>query len=267
MKRGIAALVLACAVAPAAPALAQAAEPTPADIEHFLRTADVVDAREAGKGSTRPWRLTLSDASMTHDALFQPIDTRSRLAVVGDQVVRNFADSYEFNIAAYRLAVLLGIGEMVPVTVERRWRREPGSLSWWVEADYDEESRIEADVEPSDRDAWRAEVRIMRVFSQLVHDTDRNQTNMLYTPDWRLAMIDFSRAFGRSSEIMNPDDLDRVDRDLFDHLTRVTDREIRNALDDCLTREELDALVDRRRKVVDQIERFITEQGDSRVLY
>ena len=33
----------------------------------------------------------------------------------------NFVDSYKYNIAAYRLAELLGIDDMLPVYVERKW--------------------------------------------------------------------------------------------------------------------------------------------------
>ena len=83
--------------------------------EEFLRTAEVVNAEPVGSGTTFPWRLTLSDGTTTHDALFQTVEDRrptGRLA--NGQVVLNFADSFEFNIAAYRLAKLVGLGHMVP---------------------------------------------------------------------------------------------------------------------------------------------------------
>ena len=35
----------------------------------------------------------------------------------------------------------------------------------------------------------------MRMFAELVYDTDRNHGNILYDTDWKLWMIDFSRAF------------------------------------------------------------------------
>ena len=34
----------------------------------------------------------------------------------------NFVDSYKYNIAAYQLAELLGLDDMVPVYVERKWK-------------------------------------------------------------------------------------------------------------------------------------------------
>ena len=36
-----------------------------------------------------------------------------------------FVDSYKYNIAAYRLAELLGIDDIMPVYVERNWGWEP----------------------------------------------------------------------------------------------------------------------------------------------
>ena len=40
----------------------------PQDIEQFLLTAEIVHARPIDKGVTKPWRLTLSDGRITHDA-------------------------------------------------------------------------------------------------------------------------------------------------------------------------------------------------------
>jgi hypothetical protein len=43
-------------------------------IKQFLLTAKVVASKQSGKGVTNPWRLTLSDGTVTHDASFQPIN-------------------------------------------------------------------------------------------------------------------------------------------------------------------------------------------------
>jgi hypothetical protein len=47
---------------------------TKEQIKHFLLTAKIVGSRQSGKGVTHPWRLTLSDGTITHDASFQSID-------------------------------------------------------------------------------------------------------------------------------------------------------------------------------------------------
>ena len=44
----------------------------------------------------------------------------------------NLVDSYKYDIAAYRLAELLGLEDILPVTVERNGEGNWGALSWWL---------------------------------------------------------------------------------------------------------------------------------------
>ena len=43
-------------------------------IKQFLLTAKVVKSEHTKKGITDPWRLTLTDGTLTHDASFQAIE-------------------------------------------------------------------------------------------------------------------------------------------------------------------------------------------------
>ena len=166
---------------------------TPADIEQFLLTAEVVAARPIGKGITNPWRLTLSDGTTTHDAAFQSFDRHK--AVIGQRPALQFKDSYHFNIAAYGLAALLGLDDMVPVSVGRRWKGQRGALTWWIDDAWDETERKAQGLFPPDVTAWSTQLYRMVVFAELIYDTDRNEGNILYTADWNVWMIDFTRAF------------------------------------------------------------------------
>ena len=47
---------------------------TKEQIKQFLLTAKVVKSVQSKKGITNPWRLTLTDVTVTHDASFQSID-------------------------------------------------------------------------------------------------------------------------------------------------------------------------------------------------
>ena len=125
---------------------------TPSDdeIHEFLLTAEVIATEQAGKGTTQSWRLTLSDDTLTHDAHFQSVDRNEGPRQVGDRLVRNFVDSYRYNIAAYGLAKLVGLGDMMPVTVERTWDGERGSLSSWLDdVMFDEQTRRETRIRPA----------------------------------------------------------------------------------------------------------------------
>src|SRR2546421_1850270 len=112
-----------------------AAEPTftREQIKQFLLNAKVVESKHTGKGITSPWRLTLSDGTVTHDASFQAVDEHKNRNELADGTVEiNFVDSYKYNIAAYVLAEMLGVDDVLPVYVERQWKGDPGSISWWL---------------------------------------------------------------------------------------------------------------------------------------
>jgi hypothetical protein len=87
-------------------------------IQHFLLTAQVVNIRHSSKGITDTLRLRLSDGSVTRDASFQEHKTEMTLADWRRELL--FVDSYRYNYAAYRLAELLGLDDMLAVYVERR---------------------------------------------------------------------------------------------------------------------------------------------------
>jgi hypothetical protein len=91
-------------------------------IKQFLLTAKVIKSAPAHKGITNTLRLTLTDGTITHDAHFQPIDEHAATKEIGGRTELNFVDSYKYNVAAYQLAEMLGLDDMVPVYVERKWR-------------------------------------------------------------------------------------------------------------------------------------------------
>ena len=112
----------------------EAAAPSPtlttdAERETFLKKANIVRARPAGKGVTNTLRVTLSDGTVTHDASVQTIEEAKARFETPYGTELNFKDSWRFNVAAYRIDRLLGL-EMTPPSVERRYgarrRRSPG---------------------------------------------------------------------------------------------------------------------------------------------
>ena len=207
---------------------------------------------------TNPWRLTLSDGTITHDAAFQSIDLRKNVARVGRRRELRFADSYHFNIAAYRLARLLGLDHMVPVSVQRSWRGWRGALTWWITAAWDESERKAQRVSPPDVAAWSKQLYRMVVFAELVYDTDRNDGNILYTKDWRLWMIDFTRAFRVWHELPHVDALVGYDQGLFERLAALDEGRLTAAMDGHLTPAETRAILARRALI---LERFAQLKG------
>ncbi len=186
--------------------------------KQFLLTAKVVGSRPASKGVTHTWRLTLTDGTLTHDANFQPIDEHKSEMKLASGTELNFVDSYKYNIAAYALAELLGMDDMVPVYVERKWKGQTGSMSLYLPSKMDEAERHKQKLSPPDTDAWNNQMYKIRVFDQLISDSDPNLTNVLIGENWKIWRIDFSRAFRLNKEPKDPKDLVRCDRQLLEKL-------------------------------------------------
>jgi hypothetical protein len=237
-------------------------------IKQFLLTAKVVKSRESKKGITNSSRLTLSDGTLTHDASFQPIDEHTGAKQLADgRTEVHFVDSYKYNLAAYGLAELIGFDDMMPVYVEREWEGHPGSLSWWLPVKMDDAERMKQKLEPPDKDAWNNQMYKIRVFDELVYDTDANLTNVLIGEDWKLWRIDFSRAFRTYKELKDPKNLVRCDRQLFEKLKALNANELTEKTKPYLTKDEMKAVMARRDKIVAYFQKLIAEKGENEVLY
>jgi hypothetical protein len=241
---------------------------SPDEIEKFLREAKVIKSAQIGKGVTRPWRLTLQLGDVTHDAAFQSVDRqRDRIRFKSGREEFKFRDFYGYNIAAYRLARLLGYDDLIPVSVERRWRGESGALTWWIDKKWDEDERLKANVAPPDQVEWEKQVYVARVFTALVEDTDRNLGNQLVTADFHIWLIDFTRAFRRSHVLESTAIMRKVDRRLFERLRTVTDGEITRALKTHVDAESVNALLARRAAIVEHFQKLAVDRGEENVFY
>jgi hypothetical protein len=257
-----------CLAAVGATIIAQEPNLAEDQIREFLLTAKVVNYRESDKGVTHPWRLTLTDGKLTHDASFQPIDEFKASYPLPDGTMESgFRDSYHFNIAAFELAKLVGLDDMMPVYVERRWRGDKGSLSWWLPVKMDEQERRNRKLEPPDLNAWHMQTNRMWVFSELIYDTDRNQTNMLIGENWKLWMIDFTRAFRLHHHLHNPLPLSMCDRQLLEKLRHLDEAVVTEKTKPHLTKAQVKAVMARRDLIVAYFDKQIAEKGEKAVLY
>jgi len=234
----------------------------------FLRTARVVRARQLSTGVTSPYRLTLSDGVVTHDAGFQSIEERRSQADFGPRGVEyNFVDSHHFNLAAFTIAGLVGLDGMMPATVHRAWNGREGTLTWWIDDAIEERTRRKEKREAPNRVLWAHQLYKMRAFAVLVGDTDRNLGNMLITPDWRLWMIDFTRAFRMQTDIKYPNDLPQVDRTVLARLRALDGPTLRAETAHCLSEFEVNAVMKRRDVLVAHFDALIAAKGRAVVLY
>ncbi len=241
---------------------------TKEQIKNFLLTAKVVDSKPAGKGITNTWRLTLTDGTVTHDAHFQSIDEHKATMQLASGTELGFVDSYKYNIAAYQLAELLGLDDMVPVYVERKWKGDAGSFGWWLPVMMDEAARVKQKVEVPDPEAWDRQMYKIRVLDSLVYDSDPNLTNVLIGKDWTIYRIDFTRAFRLHKDLKDPNaNLVRCDRQLLEKLKALDANALAERTKHYLTKDELKAVMTRRDKIVEHFQQLIAEKGETQVLY
>jgi hypothetical protein len=131
----------------------------------------------------------------------------------------------------------------------------------------DEETRKKGNIQPPDLSAWNKQFNKMWVFTELVYDTDRNATNMLITEDWKLWMIDFSRAFRLSHDLQDPKHLGMCDRQLLANLRQLKEADVLEKTKPHLTKDLVKAVMARRDKIVAFYDKWIAQKGESAVLY
>jgi len=153
------------------------------------------------------------------------------------------------------------------VTVERKWNGKKGSLSWWIDSTMNERERIEKNISVPDADAWAKQMHRLRVFYQLVYDKDRNATNVLIDKNWKIYMIDFSRAFRLHKELPKQEDLVVCSRPLLEKLRQLDPDEVKRALKSYLDKGQIEALMARRDKIVAHFDELINQKGENAVLY
>ena len=248
-----------------------AQDPAPAlsaaEMEAFLLDAELTDVRDVGTGVTGSRRATASDGRLTHDVHIQSVDiSRSRFVARGARVELNFRDSYLYNVAAYRLAVLLGI-DNVPMSVLRGVDGRRAAVTWWVDdVAMTEAERIEQRTLGPDPARTSRQFYTQYVFDELIQNRDRNQGNMLWTTDWKMWLIDHTRAFRQDVELTKPERLLRIERGLLDNLRGLTPEALDAALGDVLSRGERSSVMRRRDLLLQHFDDRIARFGERGVV-
>jgi hypothetical protein len=237
-------------------------------MEHFLQNAKIVATKSTKKGVTAAKRVTLSDGRVTHDAQLQDVDIALAIFEVAPKNTEvNFKDTYRYNIAGYRLSRLLGL-DNVPMSVARKVNGKPVAMTWWIDdVILDEGSRQKEHTVGPNPSRTASQIHILRVFDELIQNRDRNAGNLLWTADWKMWMIDHTRAFRLGKDLLKPDQLQRVDRAMFEKMRGLTASDLTGAMEKSLTKPEIEALLARRDAIVKLFEAKIAQRGEAAVLF
>jgi len=258
---------LAIALALVFPCLAQPQQPSPpsagsakvwvgryAEFEQFLKTARIVRTQAIDTGITRPVRVYFVPGGVAASAVMKDIDE-------GIRALR--LDTYRSEIAAYELDKILGL-DMVPPTVERVIDGTPRSVQLFVEGTRSLKKAAGEKKAAQDVLTWNREVYRMRVFDNLIVNIDRNEGNMLVDAQWRIVLIDHSRAFdGRRTDFQF--EMTKIDRAFFEKLKALD----KTALEERVhqwTSFSVDAILKQRDRIVKHFESLIAKQGEASVI-
>jgi len=241
-------------------------------IEEFLLTAEIVSHTSIGEGVTGATRLYLKKGD----------EERSGIWKNPSGVQKGFLEGWQYEIAAYRMDKLLGLN-MIPPTVERKFDGKSGSLQLWVEHEYSLLDLVSKKIPlpTTGPEADRVEKRkyLARAFDSLIGNQDRTQQNTFYTKDWRMLLIDHSRAFrssdkftkqllyGRNPSVGRPTPFRRLPREFVEKIKALDFDSIKKAVGPYLTDKEINAILIRKELVLKEVEEMIKEKGEDYVLY
>jgi len=158
---------------------------------------------------------------------------------------------------------------MVPVTVVRLHEGQRAGFTWWVDdVLMDERARLAKKIGAPDVERWNRQMWEVRLFDQLIYNTDRNLGNLLIDKDWRLWMIDHTRAFKMFNEPKSRKNLAaQCARGLLEALRRLDQATLAAATRDLLSEGQIKGLLARRDFIVKYYDERIREHGEAAVLY
>jgi hypothetical protein len=236
------------------------------DIEQFLLRAKIAGMKDIPEGVTLPKKATLQLDGKTHFAVWKTIDegpvSRKELE---SGVELQFQDSWRTEVAAYELDKLIGLG-MVPATVERSYGGKRGSLQYWVDSAMTEQTRLEKKLSPPNRVEWENQVAKIRLFDNLIYNTDRHLDNLLITDDWTIRLIDHSRTFRPFNDLKNPKLMTTFSRTLLAKLETLNEPLLKEHLGKYLSPYQIQGLLKRRDAILALSKQLATQKGAGAVL-
>ena len=230
--------------APPAPA-ARAWTGRAAEIEEYLRTARIVRTENTDRGVTRPVRAFFEPGGLVGSMTWKALPPG---------ISNGYYESYKSEIAAYEIDKLLALG-MVPPKVERQIDGKVGVAVMWIEGAKSFAALGGVPKPPPAKVAiWNHEIVRAKMFHNLIGDIDPNLGNWLIDPEWRVTLIDQSRALTTTTKLVH--ELQQVDRPLWDRMRALTDDGLTQALSRWLGRREILAILARRDRMQEKIDRL-----------
>ena len=237
------------------------------EIIAFMRKAKVVSKKHTPLGVNRPYRVVLEGEGVKMQAVFRHVSVKQKSLRLDDGSVQLFfRDECRFELAAYRLSKMLGLDNVPPV-VERKLFGAKGTLQAWLEESITEKQRRQEKRSPESMIQWLHQTHTMDIFDNLISNDDRNLGNMLIDPEWKLWMIDHTRAFRRNRELSNPDKIKFCPKVLWKRLQKLDKKVLQTEMSGILVQAELQGLLERCDRMHEFLQKLIDQRGEGAVLF
>jgi hypothetical protein len=234
------------------------------DIEKYLLTAKLTTSETITTGVNRPLKVSLEKDGHIIDAIFR-YQSESAGPELKNPKSRYFVDSYRGEIAAYQMNRILGLNNMPP-TVYRTYNGKNGTLQLWAEGTMPDRERAKKNILPPEAAPWNKQMWDMQVFDNLIGNNDRNQTNILIDPNWRLILIDHTQSFTRDKTLPRPQLVIHCSRGLWYKLRHLDEQIVRDRLGPYIDESEMDAVIVRQQVIIDRLMELIKQGGEENVL-
>ena len=227
-----------------------------AQLEDFLRSAEVVEVEEIDVGITKPRRVTQRRGDITLDSAFKFHDSNRALQALRkrEKTSINESDRYVYDVAAYKLDRMLDL-QLVPAAVTTRVQDKDGALSVWIDNSISETARLQQEL-PFDSYCKKDEqYRLRFVFDTLIYNDDRNLGNVLWDRDtFMMRLIDHSLAFRTS--VRKPRQLRDTELEVSDllreKLQQLNQEDMTRELSPYLMHKQISAILKRRDRILDR---------------
>lgn len=238
-----------------------------AAIAEFLRSADIVGNEKIEIGITAPRQLTLEGNGVRVSAAFRYVDeTHSRVRLADGTYFQKLRDYCGFEVAAYQISLMLAM-DNVPPTVHRRIGREDGTVQIWVEGTMMESERIEQELRSPNGLDWGRQIQEMLVLDELLGNIDRNPGNMLIDADWKVWLIDHTRAFQQGDKLKNAARIRMVRREFWEALKALDEDTVKAAVSKELDGKNIKDMFTRRDLLVAHLQGLIDQRGEGAVIW
>lgn len=212
-----------------------------AEIEAYLKSAEVVDMEEIGVGVTRPRRAKLAPGGPVEAIAWKPIRPGR---------YSGYWESYKSEIAAYELDKHLGL-YMTPPTVEKRVQGELGAAVMWVSptrsfkdlGGVPGQGKVPGPA-PAQIAGWMRQITRAKMFDNLVGNTDPNLGNWLVDPAWNIILIDRTRAFTTTRNLYHV--LNAIDEELWAKMEALDETNLTPVVGEWLDRGAIRSMLERR---------------------